>query len=160
MREYRQKNKIKLRKQKREWSRRTYLIQKDKIKARNDKWTKKNPDKVRAKYKRYYNKVRNDPIKWKKMKQKCREAKARRRTRKLKNGGSFTHQDIENLYKKQCGKCFYCKSKLCEYHIEHKIPISRGGSSDPENIVLSCVKCNLYKNTKTHTEFMSYNGYY
>jgi hypothetical protein len=37
-------------------------------------------------------------------------------------------------------------------HIEHIVPLSRGGSSDETNLWLACAWCNSYKGTKTHAE--------
>jgi 5-methylcytosine-specific restriction endonuclease McrA len=83
----------------------------------------------------------------------------RRRARKKGNGGSFTADEINGLFEKQEGFCFYCGELLYasfnrNLHIEHKIPLSRGGTSDISNIVLSCAKCNHSKGTKTDEEFL------
>ncbi len=55
------------------------------------------------------------------------------------------------------GICFYCKTKLeiaGEWHIEHKLPRSRGGTDHYSNLTAACVPCNYAKGTKTHTEFI------
>ncbi len=67
---------------------------------------------------------------------------------------SFTAQDLRNLMREQDGKCFYCKKKLKQHHVEHKIPISRGGTHSKDNICLSCPRCNLTKHTQTAEEFL------
>lgn len=43
--------------------------------------------------------------------------------------------------------CRYCgkQSDSVELHIDHIIPISKGGSNDESNLVTSCVPCNLGK---------------
>ena len=79
--------------------------------------------------------------------------------RKRDNGGTFTFKELNALFEKQEGYCFYCGELLYssfdkDVHIEHKIPVSRGGSNDISNIALSCSKCNLQKGTKTHEEFL------
>ena len=33
------------------------------------------------------------------------------------------------------------------FHFDHRIPFSKGGLSNPENVVLACEKCNLSKGT-------------
>jgi 5-methylcytosine-specific restriction endonuclease McrA len=81
-----------------------------------------------------------------------------RRARIKGNGGSFTTDELNALFEKQEGFCFYCGRLLFEsfsqtFHIEHKIPISRGGSNDISNIALSCAQCNFKKGTMTHDEF-------
>lgn len=35
-------------------------------------------------------------------------------------------------------------------HIEHIIPLARGGASDEANLWLACAWCNSYKGDKTH----------
>ena len=52
--------------------------------------------------------------------------------------------------------CFYCNTKILstDCHLEHKVPISRGGDNSSDNLVLACAPCNLSKGTKTHVEFL------
>jgi 5-methylcytosine-specific restriction endonuclease McrA len=52
--------------------------------------------------------------------------------------------------------CFYCNCRIpaSESHLEHKRPISRGGTNSKGNLALSCAACNLKKGRKTHDEFM------
>lgn len=59
----------------------------------------------------------------------------------------FTAKDIERQYKAQKGRCYWCGKKLGKsYHVDHIVPIARGGSNAPENIVIACPPCNLSKN--------------
>lgn len=60
--------------------------------------------------------------------------------------------------------CFYCHQTLCDYGdnkqpnspaIEHRVPISKGGSDDMDNLRLTCGRCNIAKGTKTDTEFLA-----
>src|SRR6266702_829361 len=76
-----------------------------------------------------------------------------RRARKRSTGGSYTPQEIEVQYKRQKGKCHYCRNKMATYHIEHVIPISRGGTNDSSNIVLACPTCNMSKGNKLPHEW-------
>ena len=83
-----------------------------------------------------------------------------RRARISGNGGTFTFKELNALFEQQEGFCFYCGELLYssfdkDIHIEHKIPISRGGVNDASNIVLSCASCNMKKHTMTHEEFMT-----
>ena len=66
--------------------------------------------------------------------------------------------DIFNkLIKKYNGKCAYC-GQICieKYHIDHKIPLVKGGGNEFENLALSCPRCNLSKNDKTDVEYIGY----
>lgn len=49
--------------------------------------------------------------------------------------------------------CFYCGAKKGHYHRDHVIPRSRGGSSDPSNLVIACAPCNLSKGARTPEEW-------
>ena len=70
--------------------------------------------------------------------------------------GSFTVTDIKDLYATQGGRCYYCSVDIeTGYHIDHMLPISRGGTNGPENLALACAPCNLSKHTKTAEEFMT-----
>ena len=67
------------------------------------------------------------------------------------------------MYEKQNGKCYYCETSIlkeCEDgnapHIDHKIPISKGGSNSHENLCLTCRWCNASKNNKSEQEFVEY----
>lgn len=75
--------------------------------------------------------------------------KNNRRSQALKNGGTFTKDDVLLMFKNQKGKCHWCKKKLPKnYHVDHVIPLSRGGRNDPSNLVLSCPHCNNVKHNK------------
>lgn len=50
-------------------------------------------------------------------------------------------------------KCVYCGSEK-NLTLDHKIPQSRGGSHDPENLATCCSTCNSSKGAKTPQEWM------
>lgn len=70
------------------------------------------------------------------------------------NGSSFTATDLKEILARQKNRCFYCRAELDGYHVEHKTPISRGGTHSKENICASCLGCNLRKGRKTAEEFL------
>jgi hypothetical protein len=72
------------------------------------------------------------------------------------NGGTLTARDIQNQHDQQKGKCYWCHKKLEKYHVDHVIPIIRGGSNDPSNIVIACPFCNISKGSKTVEEWLAY----
>ena len=67
--------------------------------------------------------------------------------------GSYTGNDVLRLFEEQQGCCAYCGESLIDYHIDHVIPLSRGGSNWPENLCLACSECNLQKGALTPDEF-------
>lgn len=73
---------------------------------------------------------------------------------KLAADGSHTADDVQRLYKEQGGRCFYCdKSVGTAYHVDHVIPLSRGGSNGPDNLVVACPFCNQSKNDRLPEEW-------
>jgi len=83
----------------------------------------------------------------------AKAAAQKRRALKKKAGGAFSVSELEILWKTQGGLCFYCRKKLKHYHLDHKIPLSRGGTNYITNICFACPTCNLKKHNKTDTEF-------
>lgn len=50
-------------------------------------------------------------------------------------------------------RCYYCSGPF--EHVEHRIPLSRGGYHLPANMVPSCKSCNSRKHRKTEREFLA-----
>lgn len=84
-------------------------------------------------------------------------ARALRRAR-LKNApGSHTLDDVRRQYQAQGGRCYWCTADLGDdFHADHLVPLARGGSDYPENIVCACPSCNLSKNAKTPDEYRAW----
>ena len=83
-----------------------------------------------------------------------RARSARYRARKLGAEGSYTEGDIKAQYVQQEGKCFWCGVVVRkDYHVDHVVPLARGGTNYPENIVIACVKCNQQKHDKLPHEW-------
>lgn len=68
-------------------------------------------------------------------------------------GRTLTAKDVQQQYKAQKGKCYWCGKKLEKYHIDHIVPVSRGGSNEPSNVVLACPTCNHRKSSKLPHEW-------
>lgn len=51
--------------------------------------------------------------------------------------------------------CQYCGAKAprAELHIDHIVPVSKGGTSDMSNLVTACAECNLGKSDLDTTRF-------
>lgn len=68
--------------------------------------------------------------------------------------GQFSEENILALFEKQQGKCAYCGMELDEtYHVDHVIPLSRGGSNLPDNLALACQFCNCSKGNRLISEW-------
>lgn len=80
----------------------------------------------------------------------------RRRARKRGAGGVFTEEDVSRLLIAQSGRCEWCGQCLDEkFHVDHIIPLSRGGRNDATNICLACPTCNIRKGAKLPSEFVA-----
>lgn len=169
MKQYAIDNKEKLKE-----ARRIYrLAHLDREKFLNKKWAKENAEKLKlrsaAYYKRNSHKIKDRVCLWLKNhpkvaaeRTKKRYAKLRtnnpeilknyvnaRRARLARADGVTTTQDIEFLLSSCEGICAYCGAFLeGVYHIDHIVPLSKGGSNWPENIQILCPKCNLTKSNK------------
>lgn len=53
---------------------------------------------------------------------------------------------IRALLDQQGGRCFYCRQELGEEDasLDHLVPLSAGGRSDPENLVVCCRPVNYF----------------
>lgn len=51
--------------------------------------------------------------------------------------------------------CYYCGKHIegRDKTVDHKIPISRGGTNARENLVMCCQSCNSHKNNRTESEY-------
>lgn len=73
------------------------------------------------------------------------------------------------LIKKQEGRCSYCQTEITtengtqgnkiKAEIEHKVPRSKGGRDNLENIHLTCTHCNREKGTSTHQAFEAHKNF-
>lgn len=117
---------------------------KKKVADKKGEWRENNKEKI-AEYNRNW---------WDKNPEKRKEHKSKRRSLKKSAQGNHTAGDIKSQYKRQNGKCYYCGKKVNDsYHVDHVIPLSRGGSNGPENIVISCQFCNQSKKDKMPHEW-------
>jgi 5-methylcytosine-specific restriction endonuclease McrA len=72
-----------------------------------------------------------------------------RRARIKGNGGAFTVGDIKRMELEQDWLCNHCNADISNgYHIDHKMPVARGGSSSPQNLQLLCQTCNESKGAR------------
>lgn len=83
------------------------------------------------------------------------------RAKKKGNGGVISKDIIQKLWKLQKGKCAVCKANLKKtgYHLDHIIPVSKGGKNEDRNVQLTCPKCNAKKGNKDPIQFMQEMGY-
>lgn len=53
--------------------------------------------------------------------------------------------------------CYYCAKALtrAEATMDHVVPVTRGGTSTPGNVVVSCKACNAKKRDMTAVEWLT-----
>ena len=90
-----------------------------------------------------------------KRKKMVRDAKRRKSIRNANKKSRITKEIIEKVLEIYSGKCAYCGCECYDgHHIDHKIPLSKGGGNEIENLALSCPNCNWSKRDKTDIEFI------
>jgi 5-methylcytosine-specific restriction endonuclease McrA len=118
-RKYREENPEKVREGVRKWQQANL----EKMRENIRKWTKENPDKVKAK-------------------------DQRRAARKAGNGGSFTAEEWQDLCERYDYRCLCCGEQK-KLEADHVIPLTKGGTSNIDNIQCLCRSCNARKGAKT-----------
>lgn len=62
--------------------------------------------------------------------------------------------DRKAIFERDGYRCHYCGTDVGPFEVDHVIPLSRGGTSDPGNLVVACRKCNQSKRDKTPAEWI------
>lgn len=82
-----------------------------------------------------------------------------RRLATLESAGSVTSKEVEKLLK-DTTTCSWCNKNLSDTgvvtHIDHHVPLSKGGSNTIDNLRAICSTCNLSKGPKLPEEFAEY----
>lgn len=121
----------------------------DKIRAEKAEYARKYPEKIAARGRSYRERNREH----------VNEQSRLRRARKLETG--TLSQDIATrLYELQKGRCVCCGQGLdTGYHIDHIVPLSKGGLNVDLNVQLLRSSCNLRKHNMDPIKFMQEKGY-
>ncbi len=84
----------------------------------------------------------------------------RRRARKAASPGQHTRADLAAILAAQGHWCANCRTDLrkAEKHVDHIIPLARGGSNDKGNLQFLCRACNLAKAARDPIEFAQAQG--
>jgi 5-methylcytosine-specific restriction endonuclease McrA len=76
------------------------------------------------------------------------------RAREANAEGAWSAADFAAILVRQNNACFYCSDDITDrHHADHYIPLARGGSNWPSNIVAACADCNHRKGDKLPEEF-------
>lgn len=74
--------------------------------------------------------------------------------------GTHTHAQWLSRIDVNEWRCWYCKNRLTPKTVqkEHRIPLARGGTNWPANLVPACRPCNSSKGTQTPMEYFRNMG--
>jgi len=111
-------------------------VNKKLLSERHRKWRNANPHKIKA-------------------------AQAKRRACERTAGGSHVAADIRNIGAMQRWRCAnpLCRTSIRKkYHLDHIVPLARGGSNDRRNLQLLCAPCNISKRDKDPIAWLQEGG--
>ncbi|MEA3330606.1 MAG: HNH endonuclease [Campylobacterota bacterium] len=162
---YENKNKEKIAKQRKQYS----INNKEKITIYKKEYQKKNKEILAVEKKAYYEK--NKEVFKAKSRIYSKTEKGRITDTNSKNKRRFIKRitkdgtipvnvkypltiELQELLDEQNNKCYYCECELEEKHLDHYIPLSKGGSHSILNVVWSCPTCNMSKGSKMPDEFI------
>lgn len=148
------------------------------IRARNREWSRRNKE-ARKAYRRTYFEAHKEQIRARDRERERKKyaknpravldyyrtwrqrnlAKAReylrvstQRRRAASTGRHFTVLEWLALVERYAGRCAYCGA-AGPLEADHRIPLSRGGTNDIDNILPACRTCNRRKHARTEAEF-------
>jgi hypothetical protein len=140
---YQRKWRVKNREHCRAWERDRYADNDDVREAKKNhakQWAKKHPERKKHNQRVYYQ------ANWFKF----QERNAAKRDRTL------PAELIREVMEFDDYTCQYCGCRGGKLTIDHKIPVSRGGTDDRSNLCVACLSCNCSKGAKTVKEFLIY----
>jgi 5-methylcytosine-specific restriction endonuclease McrA len=126
----------------RERSRRWAQANPEKQKDYSRKWAQANPERVKEAGRKWR---ASNP-------DKGRQKKTRRRARK--KGCEVSATDLNLVLERSQGNCAMCRSHIPVgfRHLDHIIPLAKGGPHTQENLQLLCYRCNTRKGAKLPDE--------
>jgi len=128
---------------------------KDKRDAYYKAYYKENKERIlensREDYEKTKDKVKKRHKNWEiNNKAKRSKIKAKRRSKVLKNGIFYISE--KEITKLLSSNCYICQANPSE-HLDHIVPISKGGTHSIGNLLGACQRCNLEKGSKTLYEY-------
>lgn len=136
-----------------ERSRRHYQNNKEEHLEQGRRWHEDNPEKVRRSQRDYY--YRNKEARLENRRRWAREnpdkVAQQNETRRAREAGAAVEEiNYKRIYKRDRDICYLCgrKVKKTERHLDHVVPLSRGGPHSEDNIRVTHARCNLMKGTK------------
>jgi len=114
----------------REASRDWYYANHDRARETTDRWAREHPDEARA-------------------------GIERARAKRLAAPGEVTPAQWRAIRRRFRGHCAYCGKPGRTFEWEHVVPLSKGGTHTPDNVVPACFACNRSKGGKLVSEWQA-----
>ena len=137
----------------------------DKCRSACRAWRAANQEKEKS-YQADYRSAHRDKaiaslVSWReKYPEKVRIYSQNRRAKKQANGGKLSHGIAAKLFNLQRGKCTCCGKPLGnDFHLDHIVPLSLGGTNTDDNVQLLRATCNMTKSAKHPIDYMQQLGY-
>lgn len=129
----------------------SYLRNKEVVLERTKIWQEKHPDKVRQFKKNWAEKCGKEYWAnykwWLKNPERFAIINRRRQHRRKNAEGDYSIEDWQAILKANNSKCACCGVEG-NLTVDHIIPLSKGGTNNPENLQPLCRSCNSRKNTR------------
>lgn len=121
-------------------------------------WRKAHPEKLYAASRKHYKAHPEEEHEWQRKWRKTPRGKAsgaavRHNRRTRLSGISMTIDMVLELKADFDGFCPYCWDKIISGHVDHIVPVSRGGTNQRNNLAWVCAECNAQKGDKSLVEF-------
>lgn len=137
------------------YSKAHYEANRERYREQHKAWQQNNPERLRT-YRRAYEEANFERYReqrrfWERTHPEYRAVrKAKRRAREKNAGGSFTLEQWKMLKAHYKWTCLRCGKREPEITLsaDHVVPVSKGGTSDIDNIQPLCLSCNKSKGAK------------
>ncbi|WP_328186945.1 HNH endonuclease [Marinobacter sp. OP 3.4] len=136
-------------KSRKQTARRAYLKTRDKRLAYGKAYREKNKEKFVAWQRKWREENR----------ERYREIQRASQARRRAGLQGVSREDLNEWADSQAKVCYWCESKCrSDFHIDHYVPLAKGGQHEIDNLVIACPKCNLAKHAKDPYEFAESMG--
>jgi 5-methylcytosine-specific restriction endonuclease McrA len=122
----------------------------------NEKHRAKKAAQVKARYERKAEEVKANIKRWQSENKERVNAykKANKQNRRAAQEVGISGAELHKWQSEQPKKCYWCGCGCKRnYHVDHYVPLSKGGKHELANLVIACGPCNLRKNAKDPLDF-------
>lgn len=150
----------------REHARAAYWRNPDKQRRRNKRYREANIEYSRSRVRDYYHqnkaKERARHRRWRQENPEVRRKSLQDYRARLANApGEHTSEELAKIREVQANQCLYCGADCSTaFHVDHFIPLDKGGSNSADNLVIACESCNCSKNDRLPSEWEGWNEAY